>query len=88
MAEIPITNLALSHILSGRNTSISLSLVVGIIPVPNETTSDNGRISVSLPLLLKAKLYSWISVIASSVGLFAIKPPSKKRPNALKIIIY
>lgn len=42
-----------------------------------------GFASDSRPTLRNAILYSWISVIASSVGLLAIRPPSRNRPNAL-----
>lgn len=65
--------------------SISLSLVTGINPVPKLTITVTGEISESRPTDLSARLYSWISVSASNVGLLAIRPPSKNLPKALKL---
>lgn len=39
---------------------------------------------VALTLRIKSWLYSWISVMASSVGLLASSPPSRKRPLGRK----
>jgi len=55
----------------------------GIRPVPSDTTVVTGHTSDDLPDAFRARLYSWISVMASRVGLFAISPPSRKRPKAL-----
>lgn len=53
-------------------------------PVPSDTTTETGTISDFRLTLCNAILYSCISVIASNVGLLAIRPPSRKSPNARK----
>jgi hypothetical protein len=63
--------------------NITPTCVTGTRPVPSDTTAVRGHISDDLPDAFRARLYSWISVIASRVGLFAIRPPSRKRPKAL-----
>jgi hypothetical protein len=57
--------------------------VTGTRPVPSDTTTERGHTSDDLPVVFRARLYSWISVMASRVGLFAARPPSRKRPKAL-----
>lgn len=70
---MPYASLAVSHMLSGRKTSISFSSVTGGRPVPKDTTMETGIASFLRLSDNNAILYSWISVIASKVGLLAIK---------------
>lgn len=84
IAETPCVNLYISIKLSGRNTSIPFNSVTGMSPVPSEITTETGTISFLRLTLCNAILYSCISVIASNVGLFAIKPPSRKSSKGRK----
>lgn len=84
IADAPWVNFTMSMMLSGRKMSMPFNSVTGIRPVPSDTTVETGTISAFRLTLCNAILYSCISVIASNVGLLAIRPPSRKSPNGRK----